>query len=201
MAEIKIEKKAPIWPWILGLIILAAIIYYFAFYKKDNVITNDVTTEEVVTTQEAIPAPVAGTLENVPEINQYIDYIDNPKMGVDHDYTSMAITKLVAATRATATALNVDINADLTEADAKANEITKNPKSLDHANMIKDAATIIAKGLKTIQTEKFPSLQSDQSAVDAAVASINVGKPTLDQKDSIMGFFHSAQTLLNNFKN
>lgn len=32
MAEIKIEKKNPIWPWILvGVIILALILYFFVF--------------------------------------------------------------------------------------------------------------------------------------------------------------------------
>ncbi|HET8735456.1 MAG TPA: hypothetical protein VFM69_02545 [Pricia sp.] len=33
MAEIKIRKKRPIWPWIIvALIILAAVIYYFMAY-------------------------------------------------------------------------------------------------------------------------------------------------------------------------
>ncbi len=28
MAEIKIEKKKPIWPWIVALLIIGALIYY-----------------------------------------------------------------------------------------------------------------------------------------------------------------------------
>lgn len=34
MAEIKIEKKKPIWPWILALLLIAAIVYYV--FLKDN---------------------------------------------------------------------------------------------------------------------------------------------------------------------
>lgn len=54
MAEIKIEKKAPIWPWILGILIIAGLVYYFVVRNDDQVreveettiiTTNDVTTE------------------------------------------------------------------------------------------------------------------------------------------------------------
>lgn len=34
MAEIKIEKKKPIWPWIAALLIIGALIYYI--YVKDH---------------------------------------------------------------------------------------------------------------------------------------------------------------------
>lgn len=37
MAEIKIKKKSPVWPWILLIIIiLAALAYYFMVYNDDN---------------------------------------------------------------------------------------------------------------------------------------------------------------------
>ena len=34
MAEIKIEKKKPIWPWIVALLIIGALIYYI--FVKDQ---------------------------------------------------------------------------------------------------------------------------------------------------------------------
>lgn len=38
MAEIKIKKKSPVWPWLLlVVIILAALAYYFMVYKDVNV--------------------------------------------------------------------------------------------------------------------------------------------------------------------
>ena len=35
MAEIKIEKKRPIWPWIIALLIIAALVY-FMFLRNDE---------------------------------------------------------------------------------------------------------------------------------------------------------------------
>ena len=36
MAEIKIEKKKPIWPWILLILVLAAVLYYFMNQDTDD---------------------------------------------------------------------------------------------------------------------------------------------------------------------
>lgn len=35
MAEIRIEKKKPIWPWILLLLGIAALVYFFVFRDKE----------------------------------------------------------------------------------------------------------------------------------------------------------------------
>ncbi|WP_428232610.1 hypothetical protein [Flavobacterium sp.] len=34
MAEIKIEKKKPVWPWIVAVLLIAAIVYYV--FLRDN---------------------------------------------------------------------------------------------------------------------------------------------------------------------
>ncbi|MEO8237812.1 MAG: hypothetical protein ABI793_03750 [Flavobacterium sp.] len=34
MAEIKIEKKKPIWPWIVAVVLISALIYFI--FLKDN---------------------------------------------------------------------------------------------------------------------------------------------------------------------
>ncbi|MDR7371440.1 hypothetical protein [Flavobacterium aquidurense] len=43
MAEIKIEKKKPIWPWIAAVLIIGAIIYYI--FAMDHEVQNDSSTE------------------------------------------------------------------------------------------------------------------------------------------------------------
>jgi hypothetical protein len=35
MAEIKIEKKKPIWPWIVAVLLISAIVYFV--FLRDNV--------------------------------------------------------------------------------------------------------------------------------------------------------------------
>jgi len=44
MAEIKIEKKKPIWPWILVLVIIASLIY-FVFFRDHETTTETVEIE------------------------------------------------------------------------------------------------------------------------------------------------------------
>ena len=39
MAEIKIEKKKPIWPWIIVALIIGALIYYI--FVQDHEVHND----------------------------------------------------------------------------------------------------------------------------------------------------------------
>lgn len=34
MAEIKIEKKKPVWPWVIVALIVLGVIAYFVFYEK-----------------------------------------------------------------------------------------------------------------------------------------------------------------------
>lgn len=35
MAEIKIEKKKPIWPWVIALLLIGAVVYYI-FLRDDQ---------------------------------------------------------------------------------------------------------------------------------------------------------------------
>ncbi|GAA3747553.1 hypothetical protein GCM10022422_35130 [Flavobacterium ginsengisoli] len=39
MAEIKIEKKKPIWPWIVAVLLISALVYYV--FLKDNQVQNE----------------------------------------------------------------------------------------------------------------------------------------------------------------
>lgn len=52
MAEIKVEKKKPVWPWILAALIILAVILYFVLNDneaEDDLMEED-TMEEVETT-------------------------------------------------------------------------------------------------------------------------------------------------------
>lgn len=59
MAEIKIEKKKSVWPWIIGIIILALLIYFLAFNDRNEVkeiedATEDLTSSNVFQFTEAV---------------------------------------------------------------------------------------------------------------------------------------------------
>lgn len=60
MAEIKIEKKKPIWPWIVAILLIGAVVYYIYFREDEtqnvrrveveNTVDVDTTTTAVDTT-------------------------------------------------------------------------------------------------------------------------------------------------------
>ncbi|MBF4487658.1 MULTISPECIES: hypothetical protein [unclassified Flavobacterium] len=39
MAEIKIEKKKPVWPWIVAVLLISALVYYV--FLRDNEVTTE----------------------------------------------------------------------------------------------------------------------------------------------------------------
>lgn len=212
MAEIKIKKKAPIWPWILGVLILAAIIYFLVFANDGTDDIDDVD-DTVTTTEQIVEKDTVDQTRNdqtrsdsihlrdVKDINAYTTFISDPNMKVDHEFSSAALTKLIAATKETADELDINIDADLNAAKKLSDEITKDPQSLSHANKIKDAAENITNALKTIQTEKFPQLNSQFEALNDAVSNIKVDTPTLDQKNDVKTFFTKAGNLLTSIQN
>ncbi|MUP46287.1 hypothetical protein E0K83_11090 [Gramella sp. BOM4] len=197
MAEIEIEKKKTIWPWILlVLLIVAAIIWWIVADDSDEMeATEEITTEEVME-EETYESSDTDETTVMTSIQEYSNYIDNPEMGMDHEYANGALLELIDATRTVAENNKVNINAELEEAQEKAEMIAEDPLDLTHAERIKSSGEIIAQALQTLQTEKFPGLEQEYSAVEEALAQIEAEEPTLDQKEAVKSFFDNAEELL-----
>lgn len=208
MAEIKVEKKKPILPWILlGLGVLALV--YFLFIRNDEVmddprmdnterVREDVrSTDNVKKTSAVVLSAMA-----ISKISEYQSFIgDDAKMGVDHQYSNTALTRLIDATEAVANSLDVDVKADLEKAREHTAAITKDPKETDHASKIKKAGKNITQALEKIQRQKYPTFNSSIEDLQDAVEAISPNEKALDQKSSIMYFFDEASELLTNMKN
>lgn len=206
MAEIKIEKKKPIWPWIILALIILALLYFFVFANDDDV-TDDVddNTEQVVWDEDSTTTDwdddTTTNWDNdslsMTGVAGYMAYIDNDaKMGVDHEYTNNALMKLIEAVEAKASEVNYDVTADMQAARKDAEKITNDPTAVNHAGTIKDAGNKIATALSKMQKDKFPNLTSDVEEVKKAVENINPDTQTLNQKDQINEFFEEAGEVL-----
>ncbi len=205
MAEIKIEKKTPIWPWILVALILAALAYYFFIYKNANITDDDVNRNDTITNIDSMNTEDDSTYGDnqtndnaamIASINEYKNVISDPNMNMDHTFTSNALNKLITATKDMAEKANVDIKTNLDAARVQADAIEKDPKSLDHADKIKDASVKISSALKTIQGQKFSMLEADSKSVEDAAMSMDVKMATLNQKDKVKSFLDNAGNLL-----
>jgi len=51
MAEIKIEKKKPVWPWIAAVLIIGALIYYIFLRDHETQTENSVEIENTTTAE------------------------------------------------------------------------------------------------------------------------------------------------------
>ncbi len=193
MTENKIEKKATIWPWILLGILILAVVLYFLFFRNN---TNDNTAAG--NTDDTTQTALINVHEDNDTVASYITFVkgDISKMAVDHSYSSTALMKLVAATRAMDGAPGFDIKANLDKAEDDTKQITKDPMAINHADLIKDAASRISTALQKMQRSEYPSLNMEAEAVNSAATAINPDVLTLDQKQTVQTYFDKAADLL-----
>lgn len=196
MAEIKIEKKKPIWPWILIGLIILAVILYFLFRDKNN---NQDVNEYVDSTSMGMD----NQTENNGAVAAYINFVNGKadSMSLDHEYSNEALSKLIDATKAVSDKTGVDVRANLDEAKRLAEQITVNPTATTHADDIRKASTIIATALGTIQQSKFPDLSADSNNLMNEAKAIDDNDLTLNQKSTVKTFYDAAANLLQKMNN
>ena len=155
MAEIKIEKKARIWPWVLiALFVAAFLIYYFAFRNSGS--------------NEPIAQTTGDTATLHPsEIDDYVQFIGtNDSMGLDHNFTNEALLKLTNAVQAKAEHIQLDVSTELDQVREHARSITQDRFESSHANSIRKAADLLTASLKKIQENKYSTLSKEMMEVN-----------------------------------
>ncbi|MGB7842242.1 MAG: hypothetical protein WBL21_05585 [Salinimicrobium sp.] len=210
MAEIKIEKKKPIWPWIILVLVILALLYFLVFANDDDTDDDmdDMNTEQVeeetaweedtdTADWEQSQADWKNDSLGTGTVAGYMAYVsDKSKMGVDHEYTNNALQHLINAVQAKADEMNYDISADMKEVKQSAQKIIEDPTAATHANTIKEAGTKLANILQKMQKENYVDLSKDVEEVKTAANNIKPDVQTLQQKDQINKFFDEAADVL-----
>ncbi|QLG46521.1 hypothetical protein [Costertonia aggregata] len=207
MAEIKVEKKNNYWGWIIGGLAVIGIIAWFLMADTDG--APDVNELEQVSTNESeLESP---SYDEEPVVSDNVEGLENPekhmtdfvafvgdksRMGIDHEYTSEGLVKLVNATIERALVNDVDINMELQSAIEKAEAITNDPMDGDHADKIKKAYLSITDVIEKVQEEKYPQLSDDVEELRQAAQNIDPSVLTLDQKEKVNGYFKEAADIL-----
>lgn len=196
MAEIKIEQKKPIWPWLLVGLVIVALLVYFLVFRDNGENTETVTEQESIT--NTYESDLLGVKENNGTVAAYVNFVENnkEKMSLDHEYTNEALLKLIEATDAMANEVEYDVQADLDKAREYAKMIEKDPFATTHADNIRKADDALTNILQNIQKAKYPELTNEVTALKSASESIKPGVPTLEQKDAVKNYFAKASDLL-----
>lgn len=209
MAEINIEKKKPVWPWIvLGLIILALIIYFVTADDESDDVMEEETTEQVTASEPEEGSAETGTytweednLTGDDSVSKYISHIgDKERMGIDHEYSSQAMVYLINALENRAEEANINTDIEIEELKNDVKGIKENPQSLTHANTINNVGTKLVNLMEKVQKEKFPNLSQEVQEVRTALQNIQPSIPTLDQKDAVNSFYKEAGDVLQKMK-
>ncbi len=197
MAEIKIEKKKPIWPWILALLVIALIIY-FLFFRDTTVIMNESMTnnDTIVDRTEMVDDNYVD--DNLSDVAAFVALVknDDGNMTLDHEYSHNSLTKLIDATEEISEKVSFDAKMDLDNARKYADEIIKDPQATDHSNNIKKSTDIISTVLQNLQKAKFTNLTTEADKVKMSSQAINVKELALHQKNKIKSFFDDSADLL-----
>ncbi len=188
MTVIKIEKKKPVWPLILGIGVVAVLFYFFSFNDKKE------TVQEVQFTEDLI-----GVTEFNRTVAAYVNFIneDTLKMEFNDSFSKEAFLRLVDATNSMADEINVDIKANMARVVKYVNRIKADPIETAHADDFRKAADILTNTvLKSMQQSKYPGLVSEITELENASASINPEVLILDQIYQVKTYFREAADLL-----
>lgn len=202
MAEIKIERKTPIIPWLLGLLLLLFVVggVYLAFNygntAEEEAIADEVTMDEIIPNETEVIET-----NNLPEaVNDFILFANeekqyaNGEMEIHHQYTSDAIRKMadalvaIADKKGMADQMNVQELSKKLNADADA--IQKNWKSTDHADYIKQAFLQVSGAVNQL------SDGSSNESLKKEANDIDVNKLTLDQKADVKDFIDKTASVM-----
>lgn len=211
MADINVERKGPsIWPWIIGLIVLALLIWALAemLGGRDDPGRTAVTGDTVPRTQEVTPTTTdpamtgaaAGAPAAVQEFERWVDRRDpQTDMGLQHEYTSNGLRQLADAIESLAQrhdsrpAVQQSIQTMRQQADRLQQS---DAASTQHANMTRDAFTSAADAIGTVQREYHPQLTGADNQVNQvrqAAQAVDTGTPLLQQQERVQTFFERAR--------
>lgn len=203
MAQIRIEekKKGSILPWIIGLLLLALVIWVVA--ETFDEAEEEIYTEETVEENEEVVAPVANDVDYATPIAAYLAATEDMEgeMSLDHEFSHRALTQLTTATVALAESKGLtdesDARAKADRVKQLADEITRDPMADDHGDKIGMAAMLITEMLETVDRESYGNQSSDAiQQLRTNAQDISSKTLALDQKEDIRSFFAQARTVL-----
>lgn len=215
MAEIKIEKKKPIWPWILIIVlIILALLYFFVFADNDaDDDFSDTDDMEQVETRDSLE--IEGKRENTDtweneQLNDslsggfaslssaYYDAIEeDDKLGKDSTYTNNALLKLVDAVNAKAMEHDIDLDSNLDQMRKNAMNTSENAKSIS-SEKIKNTGDKVMKALEELQKKEYPQLSEQIEEAKKSLSEIKTNEEMSNQQDKIEAFFNKTADVLRN---
>lgn len=204
MADIDVErKKTSIWPWVLGLLLLAGLLWAVMEMLGDDdddaVVTEQPT---VVAPDSPTAAPMAAVTD--PAVEQYTSECTSvsetrDEMSLEHEYEANCIRLLSAALAAVVerdTVGSTAVQSAMEEYRQRADALEQTPEtSPEHSNMVRDVAISATDVMARVQETRptaAPTLADEVSQARTAAEAIRDGTPLMEQRRDTGRFFEQA---------
>jgi hypothetical protein len=208
MAEIDIEKKKnnPIWPWILGALVLIGIIWAVASIdsspeREEMAVAEESYEQEPVNYQQepVVREPQSNRMEEEGFVAYVRDTEVKEQMGMSHEVTSSALMKLADELRML-TENDNQFTQQIDEIEQQAREIQSDPQSLQHADKVSAAFTNAATVVDNIQENRFPDADAEVSELQEKARELEGNQQLLNQKEEVNTYFEQAATAVEKMK-
>ncbi|MFB9053829.1 hypothetical protein ACFFVB_12150 [Formosa undariae] len=217
MAEIKIEKKKPIWPWILVILIILGIIMYVVYTPtNENMYPDDTNTyknTDTITPNQESAYPVTSVNDSVVNYESSSTYLvqlqenldDSTAIGTDSIQTSKALYNLAYATASKAEESNVYDSEALKNIESHLEKQSSTGTShmdmaattqLDFKTMSSEITTVI----EDIQKNHAPELIDEMSKLKKTSNALSSSMPWSKQQKNIEAYFRQAHDILINIQ-
>ena len=199
MAELHIERKErSVWPWVIGVAILLALLLWFLFGRDqgDGIATGTAAVDSVPVAT-ATPATAAGELALPAAVSEFVRFSETPPASASpsHEYTAEGLRRLADALGAVAqgvTVSGVDIQERLSAIRTRADAMQREPTSGQHSLQAREALLLASGVLSQIQEARFATLASAVGEVNSAATAVQADRSLLDQTTAVQRFFERA---------
>ncbi|MGJ8593859.1 MAG: hypothetical protein ACSHXF_15020 [Aquaticitalea sp.] len=205
MAEIKIEKKTPVWPWILLILVILAIIAYFLLRDDENDVDtyDDANTEIIDDTDDYQNNSLndSTTDQNVnynsamSDFNASVD--DSTRVGKDSVYTKTAFQKLANMVVMKADLNNLESSESLKNLRGYSMQASSTINDMGITKNLKQMGNDVTMVLQDIQKKNYPNLQSDITDLKGQADKLSNTTAFNTQEKTIRNFVMSSKEVLN----
>ena len=206
MAEIKIRKKSPVWPWILlVLIILVALWYFFIYLDTTDVDdvddVDDMNTEQVdnesYNSEDGMNNDTYSTTDSIYNATSSNNNLAATPVTTTVADANKSMIDLIDAVRTKSLETKVTINNDLKAQREKLVKTTTSTSENTWMKTLKESGDQIIAALQNIQKEKFPQLSNEVISAQNSLQMVDASKTFEDQKAEIDTFIRNVVTTLN----
>ena len=183
MADIDNQNKkggGALWPWVLGLLAVAALIWAIAGGFGDDT------------------PGLSGEISD--EVEEYVSFIEGePEMGRTHEYTATGLRHLADALDAvveTVSEGDAEIEATRDKLVEHADRIQQDPQAGTHARTVQEAFTAATDLMGQLEEKRFSGLDEEVSQAEQAAQALDPAGQLLEQQPEVERFFTAAKDVL-----